>query len=108
MQLFPGEINRVSLYRKDVKSGERLSFRKMVLLIFDKGTEVKGAGAPATPAAAIRAPDDMPASVRPDLKWSAQATEDAKQDFTSIPYDGVTPNKLLLKTWPYQRVLVEH
>ena len=31
VQLFPGEINRVSLYRKDVKSGERLQFKKMVL-----------------------------------------------------------------------------
>ncbi len=98
VQLFPGEINRVSLYRKDVKSGERLSFKKMVLLIFDKGTEVKVVGASATPAPATRAPDDMPASVRPDLKWSAQATEDAKQDFTSIPYDGITPNKLVCDT----------
>ena len=43
-------------------------------------------------------PPDMPASVRPDLKWSAQATEDAKQDFTSIPYDGITPNKLVCDT----------
>ena len=41
VQLFPGEINRVSLYRKDVKPGERLRFKKMVLLIMGKGTEVK-------------------------------------------------------------------
>ncbi len=33
-QLFPGEINRVSLYRKAVKSGERMQFRKLVLLVF--------------------------------------------------------------------------
>jgi len=33
VQLFPGEINRVSLYRKTVKSGERLQFKKLVLLI---------------------------------------------------------------------------
>lgn len=33
VQLFPGEINRVSLYRKDAKAGERFRFRKMVLLI---------------------------------------------------------------------------
>lgn len=32
-QLFPGEVNRVSLYRKDVKAGERLQFKKLVLLI---------------------------------------------------------------------------
>ena len=34
-QLFPGEINRVSLYRKAVKEGERLSFKKLVLFIQD-------------------------------------------------------------------------
>jgi predicted dehydrogenase len=33
VQLFPGEINRVSLYRKEVKAGERFRFRKLVLLI---------------------------------------------------------------------------
>lgn len=36
-QLFPGEINRVSLYRKAVKAGERLQFRKMVLLVLADG-----------------------------------------------------------------------
>lgn len=39
-----------------------------------------------------------PASIRPDPKWTAQAAEDAKQDLTSIPYDGVTPNKLVCDT----------
>lgn len=33
VQLFPGEINRVSLYSKAVKAGERLSFKKLVLFI---------------------------------------------------------------------------
>jgi hypothetical protein len=32
-QLFPGDINRVSLYRKAVKDGERLQFKKLVLLV---------------------------------------------------------------------------
>jgi predicted neuraminidase len=41
VQLFPGEINRVSLYRKEVKAGERLKFRKMVLLIMQGGAEVR-------------------------------------------------------------------
>ena len=41
VQLFPGEINRVSLYRKDVTTGERFSFKKLVVLITDKGAEVK-------------------------------------------------------------------
>lgn len=40
-QLFPGEINRVSLYRKEVKPGERLRFKKMVLFITGPGAEVK-------------------------------------------------------------------
>jgi hypothetical protein len=41
VQLFPGEINRVSLYRKEVQAGERLRFTKMVLLILGPGAEVK-------------------------------------------------------------------
>lgn len=40
VQLFPGEINRVSLYRKEVKTSERLQFKKMVLLIMDKGVKL--------------------------------------------------------------------
>ena len=40
VQLFPGEINRVSLYSKEVKAGEALKFKKMVLLI-SAGAEVK-------------------------------------------------------------------
>jgi hypothetical protein len=33
--------NRVSLYRKDVKAGERLRFKKMVLLILGNGAEAR-------------------------------------------------------------------
>lgn len=40
-QLFPGEVNRVSLYRKEVKVGERLNFKKMVLLVAHAGAEAK-------------------------------------------------------------------
>ena len=40
-QLFPGEINRVSLYRKTVKAGERLQFKKLVLLVLADGAEVE-------------------------------------------------------------------
>ena len=40
-QLFPGEINRVSLYRKMVKAGERLQFGKLVLLVFGNGAAVE-------------------------------------------------------------------
>ncbi len=41
-QLFPGEINRVSLYRKTVKPGERLQFKKMVLLVLADGAQFRG------------------------------------------------------------------
>lgn len=34
----------------------------------------------------------------PALDWQKQAKEDAKQDRTSIPYDGVTPNKMVCDT----------
>ncbi len=40
-QLFPGEVNRVSLYRKAVKQGERLKFKKMVLLVLGDGAELR-------------------------------------------------------------------
>jgi hypothetical protein len=41
VQLFPGEINRVRLYRKEVKEGERFAFNKLVVLIQGVGTESK-------------------------------------------------------------------
>ncbi len=40
----------------------------------------------------------LPKSITPDPKWTAQGIEDAKQDFKSIPYDGVTPNKMVCDT----------
>ena len=40
-QLFPGEINRVSVYRKAVKAGERLQFKKMVLLVLAEGAAIQ-------------------------------------------------------------------
>ena len=43
-------------------------------------------------------PTELPTSIRPDPKWTAEAAEDAKQDFASIPYDGITPNKLVCDT----------
>ena len=41
------------------------------------------------------APAELPASIRPSPQWTEQADEDAKQDFTSIPYDGISPNKMV-------------
>lgn len=40
-QLFPGEINRVSLYRKAVKQGERLQFKKLVLMVLADGATLR-------------------------------------------------------------------
>ena len=39
--LFPGEINRVSLYRKTVQKGDRLHFKKWVLLALADGAQVR-------------------------------------------------------------------
>ena len=41
VQLFPGEINRVSLYRKEVKAGEQLNFKKLIVLINGPGVAVR-------------------------------------------------------------------
>lgn len=41
VQLFPGEINRVVLYRKEVRAGEQLHFKKLVLLVTGPGTALK-------------------------------------------------------------------
>ncbi len=40
----------------------------------------------------------LPREIQPDPQWTAQAAEDAKQDFSSIPYDGKTPNKMVCDT----------
>jgi predicted neuraminidase len=40
----------------------------------------------------------VPAATRPDLKWTGQAAEDAKEDRHAFAYDGVTPNKLVCDT----------
>jgi len=41
VSLFPGEINRVSLYRKEIKAGDRFRFKKLVVLIPDQGAVLK-------------------------------------------------------------------
>ena len=40
----------------------------------------------------------LPKAIQPDPKWTVQAVEDARQDRKSIPYDGVTPNKMVCDT----------
>ncbi|HEX4129794.1 MAG TPA: sialidase family protein [Pirellulales bacterium] len=37
-------------------------------------------------------------AIRPDPKWTAQAARDARQDFSSIAYDGVSPNRMVCDT----------
>ncbi|MAX35188.1 MAG: hypothetical protein CME33_01310 [Gimesia sp.] len=39
--LFPGEINRVTTWRKQVKQGAHLRFQKLVLLVLGSGTSVE-------------------------------------------------------------------
>ena len=56
------------------------------------------AGCASEPLSPQPASAELPASIRPDPKWTAQAAEDAKQDSTSIPYDGITPNSLVCDT----------
>ncbi len=41
VQFFPGAINRVSLYRKEVRAGEKLCFAKLVVLIAAEGTAIE-------------------------------------------------------------------
>ncbi len=47
-QFFPGDINRVSLYQKQVAAGDRLRFKKLVFLVTGEGTEI-GEHRPAPP-----------------------------------------------------------
>ena len=41
---------------------------------------------------------DLPASIQPAAKWTAQGLEDARKDRKSIPYDGFTPNRMVCDT----------
>ncbi len=40
----------------------------------------------------------LASSVQPDRKWMEQAEKDAKLDFSSVPYDGISPNKMVCDT----------
>ncbi len=43
-------------------------------------------------------PPGPPTSIVPDAHWTAQAAEDARQDRSTIAYDGVAPNQLVCDT----------
>lgn len=40
----------------------------------------------------------LPREITPDPRWTAQGEEDARHDFSSIPYDGESPNKMVCDT----------
>jgi len=41
VQFFPGEINQVSLYQKEVETGEQLRFEKFVFLVLGEGVAIE-------------------------------------------------------------------
>ena len=41
---------------------------------------------------------NLPRSITPEPRWNVQGLDDAKLDYHSIPYDGVTPNKMVCDT----------
>ncbi|MEO6739177.1 MAG: sialidase family protein, partial [Chthoniobacteraceae bacterium] len=72
------EILMAKFREEDVLAGKVVSQDAKLLMLANKAT--------------------LPLSVRPSSKWAAQAAADAKQDFSSIPYDGITPNKMVCDT----------
>ncbi len=40
----------------------------------------------------------LPTAIKPSPKWTAQADRDAAEDYRRIPYDGVSPNKMVCDT----------
>jgi hypothetical protein len=47
---------------------------------------------------ASAAADESSGAITADTKWTAQGLEDAKQDRTSIPYEGYSPNRMVCDT----------
>lgn len=79
------QIFMASFTEDDVKQGEWKSAQARSRVLVNQANSQD-----AKPTAA--------ASIAPSNAWSKQAAEDAKQDRTSIPYDGKTPNKLVCDT----------
>jgi predicted neuraminidase len=75
------EILLAKFREEDVAAGKLVSNGSKLRILVNK------AGSPAVPEA-----------IRPDPKWAAQIAADASQDFQSIPYDGVSPNKMVCDT----------
>ena len=85
-----GEILLAKFKEEDVAAGKNVSGAVSLKQVVNKLNKPATAPKPS--------PTELPASIRPDPKWTSQAAKDAKQDFTSIPFDGETPNKLACDT----------
>ena len=85
-----GEILLAKFKEEDVIAGKNVSGSVSLKQVVNKLDKPATAPKPS--------PTELPASIRPDPKWTSQAAKDAKQDFTSIPFDGISPNKLACDT----------
>jgi hypothetical protein len=85
-----GEILLAKFKEDDVAAGKNVSGAVSLKQVVNKLNKPATAPKPS--------PTELPASIRPDPKWTSQAAKDAKQDFTSIPFDGISPNKLACDT----------
>lgn len=85
-QLFSGEVNRVSLYRKDVQDGERLRFGKMVLFVLGAGTEA-AAYVPAPPVPwAQNAGEQLYNGIVLPKVWPPEHLDPASTEPMAVPY----------------------
>ncbi|MBU6300087.1 MAG: glycoside hydrolase [Verrucomicrobia bacterium] len=85
-QLFPGEINRVTLYRKEAGAGERLRFAKMVVLIAGPGAELAGReAAPPGPWAANDG-ETLPNGIVLPKVWPPDHREPDSAEPMPVPY----------------------
>jgi hypothetical protein len=85
-----GEILLAKFKEEDVIAGKNVSGPVSLKQVVNKLNKPASAPKPS--------PTELPASIRPSPQWTSQAAKDAKQDFTSIPFDGTTPNKLACDT----------
>jgi hypothetical protein len=85
-----GEILLAKFREEDVIAGKDVSGAVSLKQVVNKLD--KPANAPQPP------PTALPAAIRPSPEWTVQAATDAKEDFSSIPFDGISPNKLACDT----------
>jgi len=85
-----GEILLARFKEEDVAAGKDVSGAVSLKQVVNKLEEPIGATNPPLPA--------PPASVRPSPRWTEQAAADATQDFSSIPFEGRSPNRMVCDT----------